>query len=107
VDDGSRECPAIIVDHGLSAARVARELDRVAATRPLPETIVVDNGPEFTSRALDQWVSSGAGGRAPRSQTRPRRGRPIWSSGVSVMKSIDQRRCGCVGAGNGGRAPAR
>lgn len=56
VDDGSRECPAIVVDHGISGERITRELDALATRRPLPEVIVVDNGPEFTSRALDQWA---------------------------------------------------
>ncbi|HLK09859.1 MAG TPA: integrase core domain-containing protein [Candidatus Binatia bacterium] len=56
VEDGSREGPAIVVDHGISGVRITRELDRLAVTRPLPQTIVVDNGPEFTSRALDQWA---------------------------------------------------
>jgi putative transposase len=56
VDDGSRECLAIEVDHGLSGQRVARILDRIAAARPLPKQIVVDNGPEFTSRMLDAWA---------------------------------------------------
>lgn len=56
VDDGSRECPLIVVDHGISGERITRELDQLAATRPLPATIVVDNGPEFTSRALDRWA---------------------------------------------------
>jgi putative transposase len=56
VDDGSRECLAIEVDHGLSGQRVARILDRIAAARPLPKQIVVDNGPEFTSRVLDAWA---------------------------------------------------
>ena len=31
-------------------------LERLARTRGLPDTIVVDNGPEFTSRVLDQWA---------------------------------------------------
>jgi putative transposase len=56
VDDGSRECPTIVVDYGLSGARITRELDRLAATRPLPKVIVVDNGPEFTSTVLDAWA---------------------------------------------------
>jgi putative transposase len=56
VDDGSRECVAIEVDHGLSGERVTRVLDRVAETRRLPRVIVMDNGPEFTSRALDAWA---------------------------------------------------
>jgi putative transposase len=56
VDDGSRECVAIEVDLGLCGQRVARVLDRVAQRRPLPRRITVDNGPEFTSRALDAWA---------------------------------------------------
>jgi putative transposase len=53
VDDASRECLAIEVDTSLSGYRVARVLDRIAATRPLPALIVSDNGPEFTSKVLD------------------------------------------------------
>jgi putative transposase len=36
--------------------RLTRVLDRLAASRPLPRRIVVDNGPEFTSTALDAWA---------------------------------------------------
>lgn len=56
VDDCSRECLAIEVDTSISGARVNRVLDRIAETRPLPAVIVVDNGPEFTSKALDAWA---------------------------------------------------
>jgi putative transposase len=56
VDDASRECLAIEVDHGLSGLRVTRVLDHLAASRPLPRRIVVDNGPEFTITALDAWA---------------------------------------------------
>jgi len=56
VDDGSRECLAIEVDHGLSGLRVARVLEGIAKQRALPKLIVMDNGPEFTSRALDAWA---------------------------------------------------
>lgn len=55
VDDHTRECPAIEVDTSLGSLRVARVLDRVAAERGLPEAIVLDNGPEFRSRALAAW----------------------------------------------------
>lgn len=58
VDDFTRECLATEVDTSLPGARVARVLDRIAKSRPLPETIVVDNGPEFAGRALDAWASS-------------------------------------------------
>ena len=56
VDDFSREHVAVEVDTSLSGARVARVLDRAIAAYGKPLRIVVDNGPEFTSRALDQWA---------------------------------------------------
>lgn len=56
VDDFSRESLAIEVDASLSGLRVARVLDRIAEMRGLPKAIVIDNGPEFTSRALDVWA---------------------------------------------------
>lgn len=37
----------------LAGERVCRVLDRIAASRDLPERIVIDNGPELTSKALD------------------------------------------------------
>ena len=40
----------------LPGTRVVRVLDELAEARGLPETIVIDNGPEFTSRALDEWA---------------------------------------------------
>ena len=40
----------------LAGERVCRVLDRIAASRDLPDRIVVDDGPELTSRALDQWA---------------------------------------------------
>lgn len=56
VDNFSRECPALEVDHSLTGKRVTRVLDRIALTRELPEVITVDNGPEFISKALDLWA---------------------------------------------------
>jgi len=56
VDDYSRECPAIEVDTSLNGIRVIQILDRIAMSRGLPETIVVDNGPEFAGKALDEWA---------------------------------------------------
>ena len=56
VDDFTRECPAIEVAHSLPAWRVIAVLDRVAAERGLPRSIVCDNGPEFAGKALDQWA---------------------------------------------------
>ena len=55
VDDFTRECVAIEVDRSLPGLRVTRVLDRLAAAG-LPQTIVVDNGPEFAGRTLDAWA---------------------------------------------------
>jgi len=56
VDDFSRECVAIEVARSIPGEWVTRVLDRLAAERGLPRTIVVDNEPEFAGRALDQWA---------------------------------------------------
>ncbi len=56
VDDYSRECPAIEVDTSLGGARVVGVLERLEETRGLPEVITVDNGPEFASKAMDEWA---------------------------------------------------
>ena len=56
VDDCTRLCVAIEVDLSLPGERVCRVLDRAAAKYGWPTVIVMDNGPEFTSKALDQWA---------------------------------------------------
>ncbi len=53
----TREAPAIEIDTSLSGVRVARVLERVVAEGGArPVGIVLDNGPELTSKALDQWA---------------------------------------------------
>lgn len=66
VDDFTRECLAIEVDRSLPGARVVRVLERLAATVGLPALIVVDNGPEFVSRAVDAWTHAHGFRRSPR-----------------------------------------
>ena len=56
VDDFTRECVALEVDRSLPGLRVVRVLDRLAESVGLPEVIVMDNGPEFSGRALDAWA---------------------------------------------------
>jgi putative transposase len=56
IDDLTRECLAIEIDHSLPGLRVTRVLDRIAARHGYPALLVCDNGPEFTGRALDQWA---------------------------------------------------
>jgi putative transposase len=56
VDKLSRECLCIHVDYSLRAPQVIAALESVRRERGLPEIISVDNGSEFTSKALDQWA---------------------------------------------------
>ena len=56
VDHYSRESLAIEVGQSLTGGDVVRVLDLVARARGVPRQIKVDNGPEFTSRALDRWA---------------------------------------------------
>jgi len=58
VDDYTRECMAIEVDTSIGGTRVARVLERIGLQRGLPDTIVLDNGPELTSLALLSWSAS-------------------------------------------------
>jgi putative transposase len=56
VDDFTRECLAIEVDTSLPGRRVVSVLERLAEFRGLPQSVTVDNGPEFISKALDEWA---------------------------------------------------
>lgn len=56
VDKLSREALAITVDFRLTSKQVVETLERLKFERGLPEIISVDNGSEFTSRALEQWA---------------------------------------------------
>ena len=57
VDDCTRECLALVADTSISGRRVARELDAIVRQRgQRPQTIVSDNGTEFTSNAILRWA---------------------------------------------------
>jgi putative transposase len=56
VDDFTKECLAIEVDTSLPGRRVAAILERLAESRGLPESVTVDNGPEFAGKVLDEWA---------------------------------------------------
>ena len=55
-DPHSKEVPVIEVDGSIGGERVCRILDRVFARRPMPEVLMLDNGPEFSGTALDAWA---------------------------------------------------
>lgn len=57
IDTHTRECVALEAGSSFSGAEVGRILSGAAAGRgPLPKSIRVDNGTEFTSKALDAWA---------------------------------------------------
>lgn len=56
IDDFNREALAVEIDTGISAVRVIRILDQIAAWRGLPACIRFDNGPEFTALAVAEWA---------------------------------------------------
>jgi len=56
MDGYTREALWIEVDTSLPGVRVVQVLERVAQQRGSPTAIQVDNGPEFISRAVDQWA---------------------------------------------------
>lgn len=55
-DDCTREAFAIETDCSIGGGRVTEVLDRIARERGYPSFIVLDNGPEFTCRAMDAWA---------------------------------------------------
>ncbi len=56
VDNFTRENLAVEAAQRFTGHDVARVLTSVGAERGLPRAIRVDNGPEFVSKALDQWA---------------------------------------------------
>lgn len=56
VDDFTKESPVIETDTSIGGKRLIRIMERISLFRELPSVIRVDNGPEFMSRAFDQWA---------------------------------------------------
>jgi putative transposase len=56
IDNCTRECLALVADTSLSGRRVARELDAIIQDRGRPDTIISDNGTEYTSNAILGWA---------------------------------------------------
>jgi len=57
IDEHTRECLAIQVERRLSSEYVRDKLYDLFLLRGVPEYIRSDNGPEFTARAVRQWLS--------------------------------------------------
>lgn len=56
LDEYTRECLRIESDSSIGGVRVVRVLEMMKELRGLPESIRLDNGPEFTSKAMDKWA---------------------------------------------------
>lgn len=60
IDVFTREALALEVDTSLPGSRVVRVLDRLLGERERPKQLVLDNGPELISRALEAWADQHA-----------------------------------------------
>ena len=60
VDQFTRECLALFADASLNGEKVVVVLDRIVAERGAPQSITVDNGTEFASKAVDLWAYQNA-----------------------------------------------
>jgi len=58
IDDYNREALGIAVETSISGHRVVNELNNIIYWRGKPESIRVDNGPEFICKALEEWAVS-------------------------------------------------
>lgn len=56
VDEWTRECLSIDVARSLGSDDVLERLSWLMATRGVPEHVRSDNGPEFTARAVREWL---------------------------------------------------
>ena len=56
VDQFTRECLTLFADISLTGEKVAVALDKIVADRGAPQSITVDNGSEFASKAMELWA---------------------------------------------------
>ena len=57
IDVFSRYCHGAELDSSITGNGVVRVLDRACSSHGYPRAIMVDNGPEFTSRAVRSWAA--------------------------------------------------
>ena len=56
VDQFTRECVLLLADSSLTGHKVALALSQAVVERGAPQSITVDNGTEFVSKAMDVWA---------------------------------------------------
>lgn len=88
LDTCTRECVALEVATSFRGSDVAQVLTRVGIQRGLPRTITVDNGTEFTSKALDHWAYKH---RLKLDYTRP--GKPTDNGFIESFNAAVRREC--------------
>ena len=88
IDVYTRECLALQPSAGFSGVSVAEILAEVGRHRSLPKRILVDNGTEFTSKALDAWAYWN---KVKLDFSRP--GRPGDNARIEAFNSLVRREC--------------
>lgn len=58
IDDHNREGLAIEIDTSITAPRLIRVFEQLAAWRGLPDVLRVDNGPEFMAHDFVEWATA-------------------------------------------------
>jgi putative transposase len=56
IDEYTRECLSLTVARKLNSQNVLDELSTLFLTRGIPEHVRSDNGPEFTAKAVREWL---------------------------------------------------
>ena len=77
IDEFTRECLAIEVAGSLRSGRVIEVLSKLISLRGAPTYLRSDNGPEFVSRAVLQWLNGAGIDTAPIDPGKP------WQNGAN------------------------
>ncbi len=77
IDEFTRECLAIDVAGSLRSGRVIEVLSKLVSVRGVPKFLRSDNGPEFVSRAVLQWLNDAGIDTAPIDPGKP------WQNGAN------------------------
>jgi len=56
IDVYTKQCLALVADTSINGVCVANLLQRLKDYDKLPQFVMVDNGPEFSGKVLDEWA---------------------------------------------------
>ena len=77
IDEFTRECLAIDIGGSIRSGRVIEVLSKLISDRGAPRYLRSDNGPEFVSRAVLQWLAQAGVETAPIDPGKP------WQNGAN------------------------